>query len=109
MNVEAIELSIEHAKKAVNKMHSLERLLKNRDFKAVIGEGYFKDAAIEMVAAKALPNTQSEAMQAQIIKDIDAIGSLQKYLNLVNQFGRQAEKAIVDHEEELTEMLKGEE
>ena len=51
--VEEIELEINQAKEKVALKDSLEKLIKNRDFKKVITEGYFEQEAIRLVLLKA--------------------------------------------------------
>lgn len=97
-DLETIELSIKHAKKSVDLMKSVDRLTKNRDFKAVFLDGYFEKEAVRLVLLKADPNMQSEESQAEIIKQMDSIGSVRQYLSAIIQMGRMAEKAIADDE-----------
>lgn len=104
-DLDTIELSIKHAKKNVEMMKSLEKLMKNRDFKAVIAEGYFEKEPVRLTMLKANPEMQSEEDQAAIIKQLDAIGSLRHYFVAINQIGRMSEKAIIDDEEMREELL----
>lgn len=98
-DLETIELSIKHAKKAVDLMKSVERLSKNRDFKAVFLDGLFEQEAIRLVMLKGDPNMQGEDDQKEILKQMDGIGSVRQYLSAVMQMGRMAEKAIQEDEE----------
>lgn len=99
--IKNIELSIEEAKQSVDLKLALGRLIKNRDFKKVIEEGYLRNEAIRLVHAKASPSLQSAEHQARITRDIDAIGALDQYLTTIYQIGSQAEYAVADYEQEL--------
>jgi DNA-binding transcriptional regulator YhcF (GntR family) len=104
-DLETIELSIEHAKKAIALKTSVERLTRNRDFKAVFTEGYFEKEAQRLVFLKADPSMQDEADQKEIIKQIDAIGVLRQYLSTQMHLGRMAEKALEEDERTREELL----
>jgi predicted ATPase with chaperone activity len=104
-DLETIELSIKHAKKSVDLMKSLDRLTRNRDFKALFLEGYFEKEPVRLVTLKADPNMQDAESQEAIIKQMDAIGTVRQYLSGILQMGRMAEKAIADDEATREEML----
>lgn len=103
--VQAIEENIRQAKAIAGKGDALERLRQNRDFKAVILDGYFKEEAIRLVHLKADPSMQSPDMQKSIIAQMDAIGSLNQYFTAVNQQSSIARKAIAADEETRDEIL----
>ena len=107
-NVENIDISIEHAKKGVNKMNSVINLSKNRDFIDVIEKGYFEEEASRLVLLKADPSLQKPEDQASIIRAIDAIGNFRQYLGSVIQIGRMMEKSLADDTETKHQMLKEE-
>jgi hypothetical protein len=104
-DIEEIELSIEHSKKLIARKQSLQKLIKNRDFKAIITEGYFEQEAQRLVLMKAEPSMQNEEAQKEILRQIDAIGSLRQYFMMINALGNNAEKALEDHEETLSELM----
>lgn len=103
--LKALDDRIKECKKTVALGQSLERLLNNRDFKAVILEGYFREEAIRLVSAKGDPNLQSPEIQASIIRQIDAIGSVQDFLRLISSQADQAIKMIEDAEALREEIL----
>lgn len=103
--VQAIEENIRQAKLIVGTGDSLERLRQNRDFKAVILDGYFKQEAIRLVHLKADPAMQSPDMQKSIVAQMDAIGSLNQYFTAVYQQASIARKAIASDEETRDEIL----
>lgn len=104
--IQEVEVSIEDCKRIVEIRNSLNRLIKNKDFRKVIEDGYLRDEAVRLVTAKASPALQSEDMQRKILRDIDAIGSFNQYLSTIMQTGYQAEKALEDAQETLQELLK---
>ena len=107
-NIEQIELNLKQAKAMVDMGRSLERLRSNRDFKAVIMEGYFKEEAIRLVHLKSSASMQDADSQASIIRDMDAIGALNQYFNTLNHRAMLSEKAIEDDSATREELLSEE-
>lgn len=105
-SIETIELSIDHSKQLISRKASLEKLIKNREFKTIILEGYFEKEAQRLVMLKSDPNMQSDESQKEIIKHIDSIGLLRQYFNGIRVLGNQAEKALVADEATKEEMLE---
>ena len=103
--IQAIEENIKEARKIVEFGAALERLQNNRDFKQVIKDGYLKEEAIRLVHAKSNPNMQSADSQRFIIQQMDAIGSLTQYFDMVYHKASLAEKAITADEAERDEIL----
>jgi hypothetical protein len=110
--IEQIEIQLEHAKKAIDKMEALDRLSHNKDFKEVIIQGYFKDEASRLTLLKGDVNIDEDT-EKHCEKMINGIGCLYSYFQMVKHFGEQAEKAIEDdkntREELLAEQLEGNE
>jgi hypothetical protein len=102
--VQEIELSIKEANDLVKAANALDRLRKNRDFKLLIEDGYFKDEAVRLVGLKADPGVQQPEKQTKIIREIDAIGSFRNYLSTIYQRASWAEGAIEQAERELEEI-----
>lgn len=107
-DIETIEISMEHAQKMLDLKKSLDKLMKNRDFKNIVLEGYFEKEAQRLVMLKSDYTMQSPDNQAEIIKQIDSIGSFRQYLNMVRALGQQAEKSMDDLENTRTELLNEE-
>ena len=109
MNAEAqihqVEISIEEAKKQINKMNALIRLSRNKDYKEIFLDGFFTQHAIQQVLLKADPGHQSPEQQADILREIDAIGSLRMHLHAVIAQGRQMEGSLPEHEQAKEELL----
>lgn len=101
-----IEMNIEQAKKMVSTRDALDRLFKNRDFLEIIKDGYLRDNAIRLVHLKASPATQSPERQADILKEIDAIGGLLNYFRAIDIQANSAEAAIASDEDTLEELRR---
>jgi len=107
-NIETIEISIKQGKETVDKMNSLLKLTKNKDFKKVIDDGYFVEEASRLVLLKADPSLQSTEDQRQIDNSILAIGYFRQYLATIFQLGRMAEKSLKEDEEVREELMSEE-
>ena len=103
--IEEVELTIKQAKEAVELKDSVLKLQKNKDFKAVINEGYFEKQASRLVLLKADPSMQSERDQKEIDNNIIAIGYLRQYLSTLVQLGYKAEREVVDAEQAREEIV----
>lgn len=103
--IQEIEVSIQAARKNVDKMEALLRLIDNKDFKAIIDEGYFQEEAARVVLLKSEPEMQKPDMQDQLDKSIIAIGTLRQYFRTIMQIGRMAERSIKDDERTREELL----
>ena len=103
--LETIELTIKESKKYVDRMESLFKLTKNRDFVRLIDKGYFEEEASRLVLLKADPNMQDVKNQEHINKSIDSIGYFRQYLANVIQLGRMMEKSIEESNEAKNELL----
>ncbi len=105
--IEQLEAGLEKAKNLVELGLALDRLKNNRDFQAIITNGYLKDEAIRLVHLKADPNMQTPERQASVIRDIDAIGSFHGYLNLVYTNADRAARQIDNDTVTRDELLMG--
>jgi hypothetical protein len=103
--IEEVEIGIEQARAMVSKAESLAALVKNKDFKEVISEGYLKAEAVRLVLLKADPATLSAEMQASINDGIVAIGHFNQYLNTVKAIGSMAVKSLGEYEDLRAELL----
>ena len=104
--IEALEITIEQAKRMVDLMKAVQNLRKNADFIKVIENGYFKEEASRLVLFKADPAMVAQVNQDYISKCIDAIGFLSQYLDAKLQMGTQAERDIVGAQEAREEILQ---
>jgi len=103
--IEEVELGIEQARAMIAKATALTDLFKNKDFKAVITEGYLKEEAVRLVLLKADPATLNAEMQTSISEGIAAIGHFNQYLKTVQALGNMAAKSLREYEELHTELL----
>lgn len=102
--IKDIEMNIQQAKELVELGNAMERLRSNRDFRLVLSKGYFEQESIRLVHLKADPNMQSESSQLSIVKQMDAIGALNQYFQMVFHRAAMAEKAIESDEETCSEL-----
>lgn len=106
--IQEIELNIKQAQELVNLNTSLQRLRNNRDFKKVFLDGFFKDEAVRLVHLKADPSMQSPEYQAAILKQMDGIGAIRGYFDMIEHQGQMAAQAIEADEEALEELRQEE-
>lgn len=104
--IEKLDRNIKEARKIVERGNALERLSNNKDFKQIIGTGFFQEEAVRLVHLKADHNMQDPASQESITKQMDSIGVLSQYFNRVRHETRQAIKAIEADEETREELLR---
>jgi hypothetical protein len=99
-----VELSLEKAKAHVEMGVAMQKLLKNRDFKKVVSEGYFKEEATRLVLLKADPECAAPEIQVAIDKAITGIGEVSQYFRTIVVMAGQAERAITADEQTLDEL-----
>lgn len=102
-DLEEVEIQIETANKIRALRDNCAKLMKNRAFKDVIEEGYFKEEAARLVMAK----SSSLNSEQQIIIDgmIIGVGALANYLNMVLRRGAEMDIAMGEHEQTREELL----
>jgi hypothetical protein len=103
--IENIEVSINEAKKYVDRMNSVLALTKNKDFTDVIEKGYFENEASRLVLLKADPSMQKAEDQEAILKSIDAIGYFRQYLRTTISMGRMMEKSMIEDQKTRQELM----
>ena len=101
--LEAVELSIEAATKAIKKRSILVELTADTKFEEIIINGYFKEEASRLVLLRATPTGRDNL--AEIDDMINAIGNVRQYLHTIMQLGAQAEKAMAEAEITREELL----
>lgn len=104
--IHQIEKEIQSAKERVQFGEAIERLKSNRDFKKVFLEGYFREEAIRLVGLKADPSQQKEECQQEIIKQIDAIGAVQAFLNAALWMASRGAMDVAEKQEIVNEMIE---
>lgn len=104
--VEQIEISNRQAKDRLAVCESLKILLKNKHFKTVIMDHYFKEYPAALVLTKADPAQQDEAAQKSIDNAIIAVGELNQFFRSIMVQGDMAKKALADNDALLRESLE---
>jgi len=105
--IKELEANMKDLQEMIDLGNSLEKLLKNRDFKKVIEKEYLHEEAVRLVQLKADSNMQSEQAQKRVLRDIDAIGSFTQFLDLVRQKADAAKDAMGECEDALAELEEG--
>lgn len=100
----SIEISIEAAQGAIKRRDAIRRLFKNRDFKLIFEELYFKDEPARLVALLTDDEFLSEDRQEGLHNDMLAISGLRKFLMTVQRIGNQMENAVASSEKQLEEL-----
>ena len=108
--VEAVEISIQEAQKQIDRGKQLQRLEKNRDFKALILEGLLREDAVRQVMLRAspqlmVPGAGGETAKAGIEARMTMIGELNNYFRYIAIEAESAEAALLEHEQTHEEML----
>ena len=103
--LQTVNVSIDEARKSVDKRDALARLVKNRDFKTIISTGFFEKEAIRTVALKSHPAFQGDQEQLDLDRIMFAIGSLQQYLLTIRAQGDQMERGIAEMEQTRDELM----
>ena len=98
-DLDAVEVSIEDAKKKIALFRALEKLQKNKDFKLLINTGYLENEAIRLVHLKSDFNMTAPEQQEFIDRAIVSIGNFRSYLSSIYQQGHGAIQALEDHEQ----------
>ena len=99
-----LDASMAEAKHFIEIKKSVEKLFRNREFKKVILEYYFKEEAARLVMAKS--SNLNEEQKKLIDCMIYGIGALSNFFDSVHQRGVQAEQALGDDEDARTAILQ---
>jgi len=99
-----LDANMAEAKHFIDVKNSLLKLQKNKDFKKVVIEYYFKEEAARLVMAKS--SNLDEAQQLTIDKMIYGVGSIAKFFDSVLQRGVQAEQSLSEDEESKASILQ---
>ncbi|NQY57845.1 MAG: hypothetical protein HRT86_15435 [Ilumatobacteraceae bacterium] len=105
--IKSIEVHMKDAIEKVQLGDDLAALMKNRAFKRLITERYFKDEPARLVMLKACPNAQSDDVQKEIEKDITAIGGLFQFFCAIEGEANAMRHAI-ESDKQMIEALEAE-
>lgn len=103
--LEQLDQDIRTSRETVELGNALDRLVHNPDFKRVVAQGYLNQEAIRLVHLKADPAMQRPDTQAAIVRDIDAIGALASYFNVIRRHAAMAADQMNDAEEMRSQIL----
>ena len=103
--LQQLESNIKLAQKIVDMGDALDRLRNNRDFKKVIGDGYFEQEAIRLVHLMSDSNMQSPETQQSIHKQMIAVGVFREFLETLNVRANMARRAVEADEATRDEIL----
>jgi hypothetical protein len=99
--IQTLELTIEQAKNAVKLKDQAERLIKNRDFKAVFEEEYFDSYVRNTSLLLAEVKYDNPKMYEDLVDELEAVGRVRGFIQGIFQKAREAEKAIVNAQSEI--------
>jgi len=105
-DIHEIEVTAEELRKIVKKKDMALKLAGNREFKALILDGYLIDEAARLVGVSADPTM--EKVWPHIQNDIRGISCFKQFMMNTVRMGEIAENDLRDNEEEL-EYLRSEE
>ena len=103
--LQQLESNIKYAQKIVDLGDALDRLRNNRDFKKVIGEGYFEQEAIRLVHLMSDSNMQFPGIQQSIHKQLIAVGMFREFLETLTTRANMARRAVESDEATRDEIL----
>lgn len=98
-------MTIQDAKKFVEKRDRLTKFVNTKGFKEFLTDGYFRDEAARLAQAITNPNMQDDIDQREIDGQFRAIGHLQNFILTIKQQGDAKEHAIQEHEQDERERL----
>ena len=101
--LEQVEIQIEVAHSIRSLRDSCVKLMKNKNFKDVIENAYFKEEAARLVMAKS-SNLNDDQMK-NIDNMICGVGALANYLEMVMRRGSEMDAAVGEHEQTREEIL----
>lgn len=107
-DVQQLEQLIDVSKVSVKKADAVKRLLKNKDFKLIFIEDFFKEHLANTVMVKAQPANQTEKDQKYCDDQINAVGHTRYFLDMVLALGAQAANVIDQTEKELVTLRQEE-
>jgi hypothetical protein len=102
--LQELEDNINDAKHFIDIKDSTIKLFKNKEFKKVVLDYYFKEEAARLVMAKS--SSLNEEQKKMIDNMIYGIGALSNFFDSVLTRGTQAEQAYRDDELARTEILQ---
>lgn len=106
-DIREIELSMDEARKIVDRGLMAEKLAANREFKKLVLEGYFVEEASRLALLFSDPNI-SEEIRKYVERDLFGVGAFKRFLSAVVIMGKNAARELADSAETLEEMRQEE-
>lgn len=100
-DIQQIEITIEQAKKLIERKNQIEKLTSNREFRKVILDGYFVDEAARLAGISGDPLHARD--HDDILLSLQAISKLRLFLQNQIRMGEVAERELNEHYEVLDE------
>jgi len=104
--LDSLQITIEQAEEAIAMADALKRLHKNKDFRSVIVDGYFKSEASRIVLLKADPEMQTPENQSDVNNIITSIGGLYGYFGKINALANMLVNQLANDEATREEILQ---
>ena len=106
--IKAIEISSEFARSVVKKGEVWTRLLKNRDFKKAILDGYFKEESERLVGLLADPEFADEKSQQMLTDQMKGIAYLRMKIVNDQRAAHQMRMKLEENEKAIADIESGE-
>ena len=101
-----MDMTMKQAEESIKLRDSILELFKNRHYKRVFEEGYFKAEAMRLPLALVDDEMQDDVEQRILKEKIAAIGHLHVYMNSAISLGNQVEASLEAQEKEKVEANK---
>lgn len=106
--IREIELSMEEARKIVDRGEMAQKLASNREFKKLVLEGYFVEEASRLALLWSDPNIP-EDVRKFVERDLLGVGAFKRYLSTLVLMGQNAQHELRDLSETRDEIRQEEE
>jgi hypothetical protein len=103
-----IKAKEDNARAAIDLANKVRKLMKNREYRAVFEDHYFKRYAADLVKMKSMPVFEAKEAQERLDREIIAIGEVQQFLDALVGMGRMAEKELNDLSDLRTDLAEEE-
>lgn len=102
-DIQKTQASIDHCEELIARREQALRLYDNKDFKELIGEGYFVQEAVRLTGLLGDPNDQMD--QEAVMHGLRSVADLRRYLSGIVRLGNRAEDELEDHKDTLDELM----
>ena len=101
--IREVEISIEQAKRIIERGRAARRLADNPDFKALVLEGYLRDEAARLADLLSEPALRDQD-RAGVARDINGPGALRRFFQNILREAQMAEESMASDEMTLDEL-----